>query len=319
MDAVAERGPHDRSGPAARTEEGQATATLSIIIVSFKCRSELEACLASLEAERPTIQLEVIVVDNASHDGTVESVAQRFPWVQLFVNEENEGFARAANRAMRLAEGKLFLLLNPDTLVPPGALSNAADALTERPEVGMLGCKVVGTDGSFDHACKRGFPTVASALYHAVGLTRLMPTSARFAHYTAGHLAPDEAGLVDAVAGAFMLVRREAVDAVGPMDEQFWMYGEDLDWCRRFWKEGWQVLYWPTVQITHVRGASGGGRRSLRVNRAFYESLWLFYQKYHAPQRTPLVSSLVFAGIWTRFVVSVAWGAAKSVGRSTRS
>ena len=145
-------------------------------------------------------------------------------------------------------------------LVPPHAIANALEELERHPDVGMLGVKLVRPDGTFDHACKRGFPTIPSALAYFFRLDRIWPRSERFAGYTAGQLDEDEAGPVDAVNGAFMLVRREAAESVGPMDERYWMYAEDLDWCHRFWKRGWKVLYWPGAEVIHWKGGSSGRR-----------------------------------------------------------
>jgi GT2 family glycosyltransferase len=288
---------------------------VSVLIVSHECVNELTACLSSLSLERQTIPLEVIVVDNASRDGTVAEISRRFPWVRMIANRKNTGFAHASNQAMGLAVGEFLLLLNPDTVVPRGGISAALAALESHDDVGMLTCKLVRPDGSFDHACKRGFPTVTSALYYFVGLSQLMPHSARFAQYTAGHLGVDDTGLVDAVSGAFMLVRRSAVDAVGALDERYWLYAEDLDWCRRFWERGWKILYWPGVEITHVKGASAGDHRSLRLNYAFHRSFWLFYAKHHAPQRSPFLSVLVWLGIWAKFSASVVLNAFRKAAR----
>jgi GT2 family glycosyltransferase len=286
---------------------------LSILIVSHETRQELEDCLKSVEKERDSLPLEVIVVDNASRDGTVESVQLEFPWVRVVRNSENVGFAHAVNQAMALAHGDNFLLLNPDTVVNNGALAGALQQLTEAPEIGMLGCKLVRPDGSFDHACKRGFPTISTALFYFLGLARLMPQSARFAHYTAGSLDQDETGLVDAINGAFMLVRREAVEDVGEMDERFWLYAEDLDWCHRFWARGWKVMYWPEAEVIHIKGASAGDHRSPRLNYAFHHSIWLFYEKYHAPKHGRLTTGLVYTGIWAKYSWSVAWNSCRAV------
>jgi GT2 family glycosyltransferase len=286
---------------------------LSVLIVTYETRRALEACLHSIAPERDSLPLEVIVVDNASTDGTVAAVTKKFPWVDIVANRENVGFARAANQAMTLARGDFLLLLNPDTVVPNGSLSAALTRLGEQPEVGMLGCKLVRPDGTFDHACKRGFPTIASSLYYFLGLSQLMPRSPRFAHYTAGSLGRDEVGLVDAVNGAFMLVRRDAVAEVGLMDERFWLYAEDLDWCRRFWEHGWQILYWPQAEVIHIKGASAGNHRSPKLNRVFHRSIWLFYEKHHAAAHSRLTSLVVFTGIWAKFTTSVIWNSFRYV------
>jgi len=292
-----------------RTVAAEASVTsrpaLSVVIVSFTSRDVLRDCLSSLAVERDEVALEVIVVDNASRDGTVGMIRQEFSWVNLIENDRNVGFAVAANQALRSARGRLLLLLNPDTVVPRGTLTQAMQRLERDPAAGVLGCRLVRPDGTFDHAAKRGFPTVMTAFYYFLGLSRLAPRSRRFAHYTAGHLREDEEGYVDAVNGAFMLVKRRAYEDVGVLDEQFWLYGEDLDWCKRFGRHGWKILYWPEVSVTHVKGASSGTHRRWELHRAFHHSIWLYYRKHHAPNDPRIVRALVFVGVWTKFAFSV--------------
>jgi len=172
--------------------------------------------------------------------------------------------------------------------------------------VGMLGCKLVRLDGSLDKACKRGFPTPLSSLYYFTGITRFASRSPRFAQYTAGHIAEDEAAFVDAVNGAFMLVRREALDAVGLLDERYWLYMEDLDWCYRFSQCGWPVLYWPEVEVIHVKAGSSGHPRRWRANYAFHRGMWLFYRTHYASKHHPLVTVLVWFGVWSKLIISAA-------------
>ena len=277
---------------------------LSVIVVSYQCREALAGCLDSLEREQTNIPLDVVVVDNASRDGTPELVETRFPWVTLIRNDANVGFATAANQAIRSSTSPYLLLLNPDMLVPPHAIASAVEELGRHPDVGMLGVKLVRPDGTFDHACKRGFPTIPSALAYFFRLDRLWPRSERLAGYTAGQLAADETGHVDAVNGAFMLIRREAAESVGPLDERYWMYAEDLDWCQRFWKRGWKVLYWPGVEVIHWKGGSSGDVRSWSLNRAFHRSMWLFYEKHHAPRHPKALSYPIWAGVWAKLGVS---------------
>ena len=286
---------------------------VSVVIVSYNCKLPLLGCLRSLDAERAQIPLEVVLVDNDSTDGAAYEVAFRFPWVKLVVNRKNEGFARAVNEGLRFTSAEYLLILNPDTVTPPGTIGRALREFELHPDVGMLGCKLVRPDGTFDHACKRGFPTVLSALFYFTGLTRRFPDSPRFAQYTAAHLGIDETGTVDAINGAFMLVRRSAADEVGELDERYWLWAEDLDWCHRFWEMGWQVLYWPEVEVVHLKSASVGEHRSLRLNFAFHRSIWLFYAKHHAPHRSPILSALVAVGVWSKFVGSATANAVRSV------
>ena len=288
------------------TIDNDSTPTLSVVVVSYECRDLLNHCLGSLADERAHLALEVILADNGSSDGTLDMVDAAFPWVATVAFEGNVGFARANNVATELARGKHLLYLNPDTIVTPNALTRAVAELEQRPEIGMIGCKLVRPDGELDHAAKRGFPTPASALYHFLGLTRLWPRSTRFAQYTAGWLGADEEGTVDAVNGAFMLVRREALAAVGPMDEDYWLYMEDLDWCYRFWKAGWPVLYWPHVEVIHAKGGSTARGRPWRQNYAFHWGMWHFYRTHQAAGRSPIVTLAVWLGIWTKLTLSAA-------------
>ncbi len=302
-------------------------AELTTIIVSYQCREAVDRCLRSLEEERVDLAMDVVIVDNASLDGTAEMVAERYPWVTLIQNAENVGFASASNEAIDRTSGPFVLLLNPDTLVPPGAIAKAVDELERQPaDVGMLGVKLVRPDGTFDQACKRGFPTISSALFYFFHLNRIWPRSGRFAQYTAGPLGEDDAGFVDAINGAFMLIRREAATSVGPLDERYWLYAEDLDWCHRFWKRGWKVMYWPGAEVIHWKGGSSGDVRSWALNRAFHRSMWLFYAKHYAPRHSRLLTPLVWTGVWARFVLSALINAVRkppvhdwSNGRASRS
>ena len=292
---------------------------LSCVIVTYRSSATIDACLRSLEKERESLALEAIVVDNASTDGTVALVEQRYPWVHVLAQRTNTGFARAANRAIAQARGRHILLLNPDTIVPPGSLAATIAELERHPEVGVIGCKLVKPDGTFDHACKRGLPTVSSALFYVLALHRVFPRSRRIAAYTAGHLDEDTAGLVDAVNGAFMLVRREAAAEVGGLDERFWLYGEDLDWCQRFGETGWRTLYWPAVEVIHLKGASGRRDRSRTTNFAFHRSMWLYFDKHLAEGHSAFVRAFVWTGIWARFVSAVTANAVRATLVASRS
>ena len=286
-------------------EESDTRVALSCLIVSYESSATIDDCLRSLADERADVPLEVIVVDNNSEDGTASLIEERYPWVRLVVERDNTGFARAANRALELARGDHLLLLNPDTVLSPGSLAATIAELDRNPTVGVLGCKLVRPDGTFDHACKRGLPSVSSALFYVLGLHRIFPHSRRIAAYTAGHLDEDTPGYVDAVNGAFMLVRRQAAAEVGGLDERFWLYGEDLDWCQRFGAHGWKILYWPKVAVIHVKGASGRRQRSTKTNYAFHKSMWLYFEKHLGTERPPALRAFVWLGIWTRFVTAV--------------
>jgi GT2 family glycosyltransferase len=283
------------------------------VVVTYNCHAVVRDCLRSLHDDQRVDSLQVVVVDNASGDGTADLVRHEFPSVVLIESDQNRGFAWATNRGIERAEGAFVLLLNPDTVVPPGGLRLAIDELRRRPNVGVLGCRLVRRDGTLDHACKRGCPTPLAALYYLLRLHRRFPGDARFDHYVAGQLDDDQEGFVDAVNGAFMLVRREALDDVGLLDERFWMYGEDLDWCRRSWHAGWPILYWPGITVTHLKGGTDGGRRSPQATRAFYESMWLYYDKHERKRRMPVTTGAVRLGVVTAEHLAV-----RSAQRSTR-
>ncbi|MBS1868990.1 MAG: glycosyltransferase family 2 protein [Actinobacteria bacterium] len=279
--------------------------SLDVVIVSYRCRELLERCLRSLDRHPFTHgEMRVHVVDNASGDGTAELVERRFPHVRLQRLERNVGFSVANNAVLRHADGDAVLLLNPDTEMTAGALDALALRLAARPDVGMLGCRLVLDDGSFDHAAKRSFPTPLSALAHFAGVGRRAGADRRLAQYRAPQLGEHDSGEVDAVNGAFMLVRREALDDVGLLDERYWLYMEDLDWCYRFHQRGWRVWYEGGVTVVHVKGGTSGRHRRLRQNVAFHRGMARFYRKFHAG-RNPLLDGAVLVGIGAKLALAV--------------
>lgn len=285
---------------------------LSVVVVTYNCRDLVSNCLHALERQRDEIDFETLLVDNASTDGTFSFVSESFPWVDVSSADSNVGFARATNSGLQQANGEYVLLLNPDTVVPDGGLAKVLAAMEARPDAGMLGCKLVKPDGVLDHACKRSFPTPATALAYFARLDRFPWLNERLGsyggRYTTAWLADDQEAPVDAVNGAFMLVRRQALEAVGPLDERFWLYGEDLDWCCRFWAAGWPVIYWPGVTVIHAKGGSSGPSRSWTTNRAFHRCMWLFYRKHQFSRDRPILNAAVWTAIWAKFLVSSARG-----------
>ncbi len=279
--------------------------SLDVVIVSYQCRALVERCLASLERHPCTRGEQCVhLVENASTDGTAELVARRFPRVRLHVLSENAGFSAANNVVLREAQGDQVLLLNPDTEVTSGALDALSERLDAEPGVGMLGCRLVQDDGTFDHAAKRSFPTPLSALAHFTGVGRRADAGSRLGQYRALELSEHDCGDVDAVNGAFMLVRREALREVGLLDEGYWLYMEDLDWCYRFHQHGWRVRYEGDVTIVHVKGGTSGRHRRLRQNVAFHRGMARFYRKFHAG-RNPLLDVAVYGGIAAKLAVAV--------------
>ena len=279
---------------------------LEVVVVSHGAEDLLRRCLASLRAHPPAgAAMRVTVVDSGSPDGTPDMVAREFPEVRL-LREGNIGFSAANNLALRDSEAEAVLLLNPDTEVYAGSLDAALARLRSDPAIGMVGIKLVTESGELDHACKRSFPTPLAALAHFTGVGRGDSASGALSQYRATHLGDDEPGEVDAVNGAFMLCRREAVREVGLLDEGYWLYMEDLDWCHRFWDAGWKVFYEPAGTALHVKGGSSAGRRAPRQEIAFHRGMGRFYRRFDAPERNPLLNAAVYAGIGAKLTISLA-------------
>lgn len=277
---------------------------LETIVVSHGAEELLRRCLRSLREHPPVGEARTTVVDSGSPDGTPEMVEREFPEVRL-LRQPNIGFAAANNLALRASDADAVLLLNPDTEVYAGTLDAALARLRSAQRIGMVGVKLVTETGELDHACKRSFPTPLSALAHFTGVGRGQDAPAALAQYRATDLGEDEPGEVDAVNGAFMLCRAEAVREVGLLDEGYWLYMEDLDWCRRFWDAGWKVFYEPAGTALHVKGGSSGARRAPRQEIAFHRGMARFYRRFEAPRRNPLLNAAVYAGIGVKLMVSL--------------
>jgi GT2 family glycosyltransferase len=282
---------------------------LEVIIVSSSgVRDLLRACLASLREHPPrTAEMKVHVVDNASADGTAQMVRDEFPEVELHALDFNSGFCFGNNFALRQVEAPFALVLNPDTEVYEGALDHMLALMRERPDVGMSSCRLVQPDGTLDHAAKRSFPTPVGALAHFLRVGRMRRAPSWLAQYRAPELGDYDVGEVDAVNGAFMLVRTDALEQVGLFDERYWLYMEDLDWCFRFQRAGWKVLYDGRVSVMHVKGGATKVKRhrGLRHNLAFHRGMGRFYRKFYGGRR-PLLDLAVYLGIGAKFAVAFA-------------
>ncbi len=285
---------------------------LSVVILNYNTRDELRACLECVRQSEGVDPIETFVVDNASSDGSADMVAAEFPWARLIRSATNGGYAYGNNLAMREAAGRQVLLLNPDTEFGPRVLADMVAYLDAHPEAAAAGPKIVLPDGRLDLACRRGFPTPAVAFYRLSGLSQLFPRSPRFGRYNLTYLDPDEEAEVDSVVGAFMLVRREAIEQVGMLDEAYFMYGEDLDWAFRMKERGWTVRYNPRVIVVHQKGASSR-KESQRTTVAFYRSMHLFHAKHFASTTNPFLNRVITTGIYLRMV----WSLVKNALRST--
>jgi N-acetylglucosaminyl-diphospho-decaprenol L-rhamnosyltransferase len=277
---------------------------LEVAIVSHGAEGLLRRCLGSLREHPAAGTTRITVVDSGSPDGTPDMAAREFPEVRL-LRRENIGFSAANNLVLRESEAEAVLLLNPDTEVYAGTLDTALARLRADSRIGMVGVKLVLESGELDHACKRSFPTPLSALAHFTGVGRGEEAGGALGQYRATHLGDDEPGEVDAVNGAFMLCRAAAVQEVGLLDEGYWLYMEDLDWCHRFWDAGWKVFYEPAGVALHVKGASSGGRRRPRQEIAFHRGMARFYRRFDAPEHNPLLNAAVYTGVAAKLALSL--------------
>lgn len=286
--------------------------TLSICIVNWNTRELLQACLASLYRYPLSEPFEVIVVDNASSDGSAAMVCAEFPQATLIANTENRGYAHGNNQAMTQAQGEFVLLLNPDTEVFPDALNRAVAFLRVHPEAGAIGAKQLFPDGRIQ-ASARGFPTPANLLFEVSGLARLFPQSRNMGGYRMRWFDYQHTAEVDQPMATFLMTRRAVLEQVGLMDEDFPLFFNDVDWCYRIKQAGWKIYYVPEVQILHHGGAS---TRQVRLSaiRESHRALERFYQKHYRGRLNSLLYGLCIGAIrlggWLR-VVYARWRGAQ--------
>jgi N-acetylglucosaminyl-diphospho-decaprenol L-rhamnosyltransferase len=302
---------------------------LAVVIVSFNTCDLLRECLRSVYAsDLGGLTLAVTVVDNDSRDDSVAMVRNEYPAAHIITNRSNVGYPAANNQGLRhfgypgdkdkaaaiggehVVEAshevaslslsahplpRYALLLNPDTVLPPEALAEMAGFLESHPRAGVVGPKLVRLDGSLDKACRRSFPTPEVSAHHMLGLDRAFPNSPRFARYNLTFLPVDETAKVEAVVGAFMMVRGEAIRQAGLLDEAFFMYGEDLDWAKRISDVGWEVWYHPHVTVLHVKEAAS--RHSYRARVEFYRAMTIFYNKHYRATTPFYLDWLIRGGV----------------------
>jgi GT2 family glycosyltransferase len=287
------------------------TMTLSIVIVNYNTERLLRGCLESVYAGANGTPLDIWVVDNNSHDGSVAMVKSLFPAVRTIENGANVGFSRANNLVVSQSRSDYILLLNPDTLILDDAIERMVRFLDAHPQAGIAGCKVLNADGTLQLACRRSIPTPEVAFYRLTGLSKLFPHSRTLAKYNMTYRSPDETQEVDAVSGAFLMIRRQVVEQIGLLDERFFMYGEELDWCLRARRAGWAVMYCPDARIVHYKGESTK-YNSRKAAVEFYRAMYLFHKKHFAAAYSPVTNALVYAGIacrallaWRRFIFPV--------------
>jgi GT2 family glycosyltransferase len=265
---------------------------LSIIIVNYNTKDLTRKALASVFASQTSHLYEVFVSDNGSTDGSVEMVRNEFPQVKLLENKANLGFSKGNNVAIRQATGKYILLLNSDTEVRPDTLEKSIQYMDAHTDVGIMGCKVLLPDGSLHQAARRRFPNPANAFLRLFGLRK-------FSNYNYQNISVDQEMEVDSVVGAYLCIRKDVIDKVGLLDEEFFMYGEDLDWCWRVKAAGYKVMYYPGTAITHYLYGSSKAVAFRSVAWA-HTAMKIFYRKHYAQDHNLFFNTLVYTGIALR-------------------
>ncbi|MFK8045402.1 MAG: glycosyltransferase [Crocinitomicaceae bacterium] len=272
---------------------------ITVVIVNYNVAYFLEQCLNSTYKALEKVSGEVFVVDNNSIDGSVEMVKDKFPQVHLIANKDNPGFSVANNQAMKLAKGEYVLLLNPDTVVEEDTFQQVVQFMDEHPDAGGLGVKMIDGKGEFLPESKRGLPTPAVAFYKIFGLSRLFPKSKRFGKYHLSYLSKDEIHNVEVLSGAFMLMRKKALDKIGLLDETFFMYGEDIDLSYRLILGGYKNYYYPKTRIIHYKGESTK-KSSVNYVFVFYNAMIIFAKKHFSQKNAKLFSFLINIAIYFR-------------------
>ena len=272
---------------------------LSVIIVNYNVEHFLEQALNSVFKALRNVDGEVFVVDNNSADGSLAMLASKFPQVHVIANKENVGFAKANNQAIRISQGEYVLLLNPDTVVEEDTFEKCIRFMDETPDCGGLGVKMVDGQGRFLPESKRGIPYPSASFYKLFGLSKLFPKSKKFGSYHATYIGEDETHEVEVLAGAFMMLRKSVLDEVGLLDEDYFMYGEDIDLSYRILKGGYKNYYFPQTRIIHYKGESTK-KGSLNYVYVFYKAMQIFAKKHFSANNAKIFNVAVDAAIWFR-------------------
>lgn len=275
---------------------------LSVIIVNYNSTDYLEKCLESVRSQTRIPGLHVVVIDNASSDADWGSLEKRHSDVQFILNTENVGFSTACNQGIRACQAECYLLLNPDTVILDSAIDKTLEFLSSNPKAGIVGCRVRNENGTLQLASRRSIPTPATALYRILGLSRLFPGNRKLASYNLTYLDEDRSYPVEAVSGSFLMFRHQVLLDIGGLDEAFFLYGEDLDFCRRATDKGWQVHYFAGADVLHYKRRSSS-KHPRAATLHYYDAMRIFYKKHQAPHSNPLTNAAVLAGIRVLSVV----------------
>ncbi len=277
---------------------------VSIVIVNWRTPELLRGCLKSLSNDEHKDSFEIYVVDNASGDKSLSILSDEFPYVNVVANGKNVGFSKACNQVIPITSGEYVLLLNPDTVVLDDAVSKLATFLDHNEKCGAVGPKILNDDGSLQLACRRAFPSPEAAFFRLTYLSKLFPRHPLFAKYNMTYMDPELAAPVDALSGSCMMVRKKVVDKIGLLDEDIFMFGEDIDWCWRIKKADWQVFYNPQAVIYHSHGAASR-LRPIGTTFDLHKGMEVFYRKHLAQNYWPIFNQLVYTSIRLRALIFV--------------
>ena len=277
---------------------------ISIIIVNYNVRDYLANCLNSIYSSKYTNNIEIIVIDNNSRDNSVQMVKEKYSKINLIENKINYGFSKAVNQGIKISKGEYLLLLNPDTVLEKNTLEILKNYMEQNKKVGMCGPKILNSDGTLQLSCKRSFPTPMVAFPKLIGLDKLFPKSKWAGKYNLTYLDENKCHSVDAISGSFMFIRKEILKTVGFLDENFFMFGEDLDLCFRIKKNNFDIHYVPQTQIIHFKGESVKSV-PLESIKWFYNAMDLFVNKHFSSKTSILFTLLLKIGIFLRKIYSI--------------
>jgi GT2 family glycosyltransferase len=280
------------------------SAKVSIVIVNWKTPELLAKCIRAIGNDSGASQFAIHVVDNASCDQSLSMLAKDFPYVEVLANQDNLGFSKACNQIIPKTKGEYILLLNPDAFVQDDAISHLVQFMESNPRCGAVGPRVLNEDGTLQLACRRSFPSVSAALFRLTYLSKIFPRHKLFSKYNMTYADANACVEVDALSGACMLVRRRAIDQVGLLDEDIFMFGEDIDWCWRIKQAHWQIYYLPHSFVYHTHGASSR-LRPVGATIDLHKGMAVFYRKHLAPRYWAPFNALVYAAIGTRAIFFV--------------
>ncbi len=275
---------------------------LSVIFVNWKTPDLTRNAVVSVYKETAGFDFEVIVVDNNSGDGSVEMIKKEFPQATLIANNDNRGFGKANNQGLKIAKGEYLMFLNTDVIVLDGALNKLVSYLDQHADVMMVGPRLLNKDLTFQHACRRMLPNPTNSFFHLFGLTKIFKNNKHVNEYKQYASDPEVTGPSEALSGAAMMFRRQVYAEIGCFDEAFFMYGEDLDFCKRVLDRGWKTVYVSGAKIIHFGGQSSGKRRTKSLIN-FYEAMWIYYKKHF--KYNFLINLLVWLGVQFRMAVAL--------------